>query len=178
MAKDYYTTKDISQLTGASPAIVRVYTDIYRRYFSTEATPEPGRTRRFTPDDLRLIAYVYHLTQDQSYTRDQVQDALAAGELATFDWSPTVEEPEEPTTGAADDTTALVPLANLRAVELLRQQADADKADALERLADAQQRIEELQRELGKAQGELAGHKAARYRAPAWWRSLFGGAGE
>jgi hypothetical protein len=46
-------------------------------------------------------------------------------------------------------------------------------------VAALQAEVQRLAGELGQAQGELAGYKAAQYRAPKWWRSIFGGrAGE
>ena len=46
-----YTTKDASELTGASKQALRVYTTRYKRYMSTEATPDAGAERRFTEGD-------------------------------------------------------------------------------------------------------------------------------
>lgn len=78
MAKDYYSTKDASAMTGASRQVIRVYTDRYARWLSTEATPGPGKERRFTASDLKLIAYVYQQTSRESQTHEQIEAQLNA----------------------------------------------------------------------------------------------------
>lgn len=58
----YYTTSQASAITGASVQTIRAYTKLYARYFSTEATPTTGLSRRFTADDLRLIRFAFQQT--------------------------------------------------------------------------------------------------------------------
>ena len=173
----YYTTSQASEITGASIQIIRAYTKLYARYFSTEATPEPGQARRFTAADLRLIKFAHQLSR-QNITREQVAERLAAGELDRFDWQP--PEPEsEPEQPSSEPSTALVPLERLQAAQALLQDAQRREQAAAEQAAALQAEVQRLAGELGQAQGELQGYKAAQYRAPKWWRSIFGGrAGE
>lgn len=173
---DYYTTSQAAALTGASVQTIRAYTKLYTRYFTTEATPGSGLSRRFSADDLRLIRYAFQQTAAGN-TREQVAEQLAAGALAEYAWQPpepseAAGEPEEP---AAEPSTALVPLERLQAAQALLQDAQRREQVATEQVHALQDEIGELQRELGKAQGELQGFRSAQYRSPKWWRSIFGG---
>jgi DNA-binding transcriptional MerR regulator len=166
MTKEYYSTKDASALTGASRQVIRVYTDRYARYLSTEATPGPGRERRFTPTDLKLIAFIYTQTGQNGQTHDQIEAELNGGALEGFAW----ETPEH--ANVAPETPdsamgALVPAERLQAALALLQ-------DTQRRELQQGAEIARLQNELGKAQGELAAYKSLRSR-PHWWKVLFGG---
>jgi DNA-binding transcriptional MerR regulator len=201
---DYYSTKDASQLTGASRPIIRTYTQRYARFLSTEATPEAGAERRFTAADLKVIAYIYQRTSAGA-THEQVLERLAAGELDQFDWQPA--EPESAAQGgpaAESASSALVPIERLQAAHALMADAQRREAEAaaqvialqseVQRLsqalgkaegeaalaaaaqvAAAQAEVQRLTLELGKAQGEAATLKSSRYAAPRWWRAVFGG---
>lgn len=140
---------------------------------STEATPEHGAERSFTDSDLKVLAYIYTQTK-LGKTHDQVTEALQAGALDSFDWQPP-EQPTEPTEPHESATDALVPMSQLHAARLVLEEAQKQRERLAEQLAEAQQRNAELERELGQAKGELAGFKSAQYRAPQWWRALFGG---
>lgn len=175
----YYTTSQASEITGASIQIIRAYTKLYARHFSTEATPEPGQARRFTAADLRLIKLAHQLSR-QNITREQVAERLAAGELDRFDWWPP-EPPEadsQAEQAAAEPNTALVPLERLQAAQALLQDARQREQAASEQVAALQTEVQRLAGELGKAQGELQGYRSAQYRAPRWWRAIFGGRAE
>jgi len=175
----YYTTSQAAEITGASVQIIRAYTKLYARHFSTEATPEPGQSRRFTAADLRLIKFAHQLSR-QNITREQVAERLAAGELEQFEWWPP-EPPEaesQAEQAAGEPGTALVPLERLQAAQALLRDAQSREQAAAERVQTLQAQIGELQRELGKAQGELQGFRSAQYRSPKWWRAIFGGRAE
>lgn len=177
---DYYTTSQAAAATGVAVQTIRAYTKLWPRYFSTEATPATGQSRRFTIDDLRLIHYAYQQTQ-AGYTREYVAQALADGALADYSWQPAAPtaaggEPVEP---ESESSGALVPLERLQAARVLLEDAQQREQKALEQLAAAQQEIADLQLQLGEARGRLEGFRAAMYRAPVWWRRIFGGrAGE
>jgi DNA-binding transcriptional MerR regulator len=170
-----YSTKEASELTGVSRQALRVYTRRYARYLSTEATPDQGQERRFTLSDLRLVAFVYGQTSAGA-SHESVAERLAAGALDNFEW-----QPEQSTEGHSASETpegALIPVERLQAAFELLQDAQQREQDALEQAAAAKAEITRLTLELGKAQGEAETLKASRYRAPAWWRAIFGGSGE
>ena len=170
----YYTTSQAATITGASLQTIRGYTKLYQRYFSTEATPESGQSRRFTPDDLRLIRYCLELAQ-QNLTRDQIADRLAAGDLSNFTWQPAQQPPDATQEPAPSHSTALVPYERLQAAQVLMQDAQRREAEAAAQVATLQSEVQRLTLELGKAQGEAATLKSSRYSAPRWWRAVFGG---
>lgn len=169
----YYTTKQASELSGASRQVIRVYTTRYARWLSTEATPQPGMDRRFTADDLKLLAFIYQRTA-AGETHEQVIERLQAGELEQFAWQPPEPAPE-PQSADESASSALVPLERLQVAHALLQDAQRREAAAADQVAALQAEVQRLSLELGKAQGEAAALKASRYRAPAWWRALFGG---
>ena len=172
-----YSTKEASDITGASTATIRVYTTAYARYLSTEATPDPGKQRRFTSADLKLIAFAYQLGERESATREQVLERLAAGDLDQFAWQPPAE-PESAAHGAAaaeSASSALVPIERLQATQALMLDAQRREELAAAQVATLQAEVQRLTLELGKAQGEAATLKGSRYTAPRWWRAVFGG---
>jgi len=172
----YYTTKQASDISGASRQVIRVYTTRYARYLSTEATPQPGMDRRFTTDDLKLLAFIYQRTS-AGEPHERVLERLQAGELEQFVWQPPEPEPE-PQSAAESASSALVPLERLQAAHSLLQDAQRREVATADQVTTLQAEVQRLSLELGKAQGEAAALKAGRYRAPAWWRVLFGGRAE
>lgn len=166
-----YSTKQVSELTSASPQVIRQYTGRYARYLSTEATPEPGQPRRFTEADVRLIAYVYQATR-QGKSHEDIAAQLDAGALSDFAWEWPTPGPQGSPEEAQTDQAMLVPLREFRAVQALLEDARQREAAAQDTADQLRSRIEELQRQLGQKEGELSALKAQ--RAP-WWRRLFGG---
>ena len=179
----YYSTKEAAELTGASRQIIRTYTATYARYFSSEGAPAAGMPRKFTPDDLKLIRYIYESTTS-GIGHSETIERLAAGALTDFPWqppetSPIIDSGERFAHSADESATDLVPLASLRATQALMEDARRREAEQAAQVAALAEQVQSLTLELGKAQGELAAVKANRYRAPQWVRSIFGGrAGE
>lgn len=165
--KATYSTKEASDITGASTPAIRTYTTTYARYFSTEATPEPGMPRRFTTADLKLIAFVYHLGERESATKEKVLERLAAGDLDQFTWQPPVE-PESAAQGAAaaeSASSALVPIERLQAAHALMADAQRREAEAAAQVIALQSEVQRLSQALGKAEGEAALAAAAQVAA-------------
>ncbi len=180
--QEYYSTKEAAEITGASRQIIRVYTEAYKRYFSSEGAPAAGMPRKFTPDDLRLIRYIYESTS-AGIAHNEVLERLAAGALADFAWQPaemasTIDSAEKYDQDSAENT-ALVPLSSLKAAQALMQDAQRREAEQAAQVAALQEQVQSLTLELGTAVGELQAVKSSRYRAPKWVRAIFGGrAGE
>ena len=172
----YYSTKEASDVTGASKQIIRVYTVRYARYLSTEGTPEPGKPRRFTEDDLKLLAYVYQQTSAGNMTHEQVLDSLAQGALERFEWSaPTSSESASVDTESAQSApNALIPIERFQAAQALLMDAQRREQEAREQAQALQDKVNQLERDLGKAQGALEAYQTVR-RRPRWWVVLFGG---
>jgi DNA-binding transcriptional MerR regulator len=175
-----YTTKEASELTGASKQALRVYTTRYKQFMSPLATPDAGGERRFTEADLKYLAYVYQQTQS-SKTHEEVLAALANGALDDFEWEPP-KTTQNVTIDGGSVGTALVPIERLVAIQALLQaerEARQRDEDERQRLIDREQqlsaRLEDLRQQLGEAQGELKAIKATRRKPPAWWVRIFGG---
>ena len=170
---ELFTVAQASTLTNIAKPTLRGYTKRYQRYLSTEATPEHGAERLFTEADLETLAFVFSYTS-AGQTHAQAMKALDAGELENFDWH--WPEPEiEPTQSAEATTSALIPIERLQAAQYIATDSQQREAEALAKLEQAQEQIQRLQNDLGLANGELAGYKQRQYRAPKWWRAIFGG---
>ena len=175
--QELFTVSQASSLTGVSRPTIRAYTkrSEYRRYLSTESTPEHGSERLFTESDLETLKFIYTYTAS-GQTHAQALQALENGALDNFSWD--IPEPfSEPTQGFESDTEALIPISQLRAAHELVTDAKEREAAAIVDAKAANARIAELERELGEAQGKLDGYRERQYRAPAWWRNIFGGEG-
>ena len=186
MVSQLYTTKDASALTGASRQIIRAYTDRYKEHFCSEVQAQPGQPRRFTDQDLKLIAYIYQQTGQASQKHDQVLASLAAGALDAFDWQvPEVSESKDP--GEPSPGTALVPVERLQAAQALmldaqrREQEAITRAEeqarqlseqAIQRERQLQDQINQLLRELGHKEGELEALRVSKPKS--FWARLLG----
>ena len=173
MAQEFYSPVDVEKLLGISRPAVRTYANRYGRWLSTEATPEPGRARRFRAGDLRVLAFIYAKTTAENQDHDQVMAVLEEnqGVPPAFTWQldEAADQPS-PDEAAADNPsdTALV----LRTAQVLlmdSREREAAGADQLERM---QSEIARLSLELGEARGALSVYQAR--KRPKWWKWLFG----
>lgn len=167
---ELYTPKRAADLLDVSPSALRLYCDRYAVHLSTEATSIP---RKFTPDDLKVFAFVAQST-GLGKTHDEI--------LATWNeaFPAFVWEVPAPST---DESTALVSIADLarmrtqleeaqRSAQAAWDREQAAREEAHEQAEQLRSRIEQLQRELGKAEGELS---ALKTRPRGWWARLWGG---
>lgn len=170
---DYYSTKDAAARSGASRQAIRAYTARHARYFSTEGAPtERGQARKFTEADIKLLAFIRHLTTDQGLTHDAVGEQLAAGALDKWVWAshsaPSATEERQEATGT------LVSYERLQAALALLNDTK-EREDALAAQLEASQaEIRALERALGKAEGELTALKG-QPKGKGFWARLLGG---
>ena len=174
MAQDYYSPSDAERLIGVSRPAVRVYATKYGRWLSTEATPAPGAARRFRADDLRVLAFVYRKSTQENQTHDQIMATLEEfnGVPGDFDWRLPGEDSAEASAGAGPESTALVPLADLRAVQALMQDARSRESVAADQVATLQAEVQRLSLELGEARGALGVYQGR--KRPKWLVWLMG----
>ena len=177
MAQEFYSPVDVEKLLGISRPAVRTYANRYGRWLSAEATPEPGRARRFRVGDLRVLAFVYAKTTTENQDHDQVMAVLEEhkGVPPAFTWQlDEADEQPSPDATAADNPsdTALV----LRTAQVLLMDSREREAAAADQLERMQSEIARLSLELGEARGALGVYQfqgQARKR-PKWWVWLFG----
>lgn len=192
MSSTVYTPSQVAKMTSISLAALRNYCDRYAEWFSAGAVPQKGQPREFTADDVRLVQFIRDRTgREPKQTHDEIEQALRAGEfdafVASHPDSPAAQADAPPDVGADDSMSRdIVPPAQIAALQimlrdysqreaLLQQRADLAAQAAAVRERELQAEIAGLQNALGKAQGELAAVKSGRYRAPRWWRAVFGG---
>lgn len=170
--KPYYSPKEAAEITGASRQIIRVYTETYRRFFSTEGAPEPGQPRKFTRDDLRLIRYIYLAAPQVGHA--ETAERLAAGALEQFDWQPPEGEQsaQQRAERATEPSTYLVPVERLQAAQTLLEDAQRREQAAQERAEALQAEVQRLSGGLGRAQGKLEVYEQR--KRPRWLQWLAG----
>lgn len=170
---EYYTTKQAADLTGSSRQSIRVYSNVYKRFFSSEGAPPPGQSRKFTQDDIKLIAYIA-ATTELGLLHSQVIERLNAGALDEFTWQPPQAPQAEPQQAEQATGAYLVPVERLQATQALMADAQRREQQALDQAAALQAEVQRLTLELGQATGELQAYKSLRKR-PRWLIALLGG---
>jgi DNA-binding transcriptional MerR regulator len=150
-----WATGDIQRMFGVSPQTVRNWTKEFREYLSAGATPtEPGYTRKFTADDLRVFALVVERTHlGATYT--DVQAALSEGKRGEI---PATADQEK------DPIALLSPQEIARTMTIIKERDEARgriEQLMIERDRDRQtveqkdKEINELNREIGKLEAKL-----------------------
>lgn len=187
-----YTPKQVTEIAGISLASVRNYTDRYRSWYSTQATPPPGEARLFTEADLLLTCYIAQTTQAGSNHRDIAAhleksggvpaDFAQAWEL-TPQQSDTAQGQEE---GVEVQAGALVPGDQARALwamveqqvaqaqalaERERARADRLQEEGLEKERALLAQLAEKERAIGELTGEL---RAVKEQRRGWLDRLLG----
>lgn len=174
--RDYSSVLEASRLTGISRPAIRAYTlrSEYRRYFSTyAASDEPGTERRFTEQDVHLLAFIRERTR-LGETHSQIAERLAAGALEQFDWQPPEGEQSAQQRGErpTEPGTYLVPVERLQAAQTLLEDAQRREQAAQERAEALQAEVQRLAGELGRAEGKLEVYE--KRKRPKWLQWLAG----
>ncbi len=161
-----YRPAQAATLAGITLASLREYTIAYAPFFSEHATPPPGEPRLFTPEDVRLLAFIADHTR-QGAGHEEVIQRLASGALEDFHWG--LPEQEQ---GDGQTTTALVPVPQLQVIAeaFFRQveEARAREEELRARLAIAERRISQLEDELAALRRQMAARSIRVWRR--WFR--------
>lgn len=165
-----YTLKQANEITGISRQGIRQYCARYGRWLSTYATPDPGRERQFTRDDLRVFRFIYELTSTGMH-HEGVLERLGGGGLVDFTWEPP-ETPQRPSSSPTEASTYLVPMERLQTAQALLADAQRRELEAVAKAEAAQAEVLRLAGELGEARGKLEIYE--RRRRPKWLIALFG----
>lgn len=169
-----YSTKEAADLVGCTPQVLRQYTNKFPRHFSAHATPASGGVRRFTPEDVKLVAFIFTSTVQRGLSHEEVAQQLDSGALHDFDYELPTTAQQDATEQAQSETTQLVSVERLNAALGLFQREREINEQIHEEADQLRQRIEQLQRELGQKEGELSALKAQPQRR-GWWARLWGG---
>jgi DNA-binding transcriptional MerR regulator len=184
-----FTPSQVSKMTGVSVAGVRNYADDprYDQWFSDHARRiiDP-KVRKYTADDVRLIAFIGSKTKGEGLTHEDVLAALAGGDLDQFDSWTEGDDPEPLEADAGADSTELATGAQTAALmaflsefrdreQVTRAEVDDLRTELRAREETYQEVINDLQQQLGAAQGELKAVKEERERWPGWLKWITGG---
>jgi len=161
-----YRPAQAATLAGITLTSLREYTTAYAPFFSDYATPPPGEPRLFTPEDIRLLAFIADHTR-RGAGREEVIQRLASGGLKDFDWW--LPEPEQ---SKGQQVTALVPVPQLQVIaEAFFQQVEAARAREEElqtRLTLVERRISQLEDELAALRQQISAKSTGIWKR--WWR--------
>jgi DNA-binding transcriptional MerR regulator len=152
-----YRSAQAATLAGVSLNDLRAYTVVYAPFFSEGATPPPGESRLFAPEDIKLLAFIADAVHKDA-NHEEVVQRLAGGALDEFPWwLPQQDE------GAA--TSALTTAPQLQVIaDLFRQQAEEARrreSELRDRLETAEDRIDRLEQELANLGEQLEAERNA-----------------
>jgi len=162
-----YRPAQAARMAGISLSSIKDYTTYYAPFFSQEATPPPGEPRAFTPEDVRLLAFIEDATR-RGISCEEIVQRLSSGELKDFDWK--APEQEQAQNQSATTLTPAQQLHVLAAVFVRQiEEARQREQELVERLMEAERRIGQLEGELAalRREDELS-------RPRALWKQLFG----
>ena len=71
-----YLVKEISTITGSSPATVRSWCGTFAEFLSPTATPAGGQQRVFTEKDLAIFQRIADLRSSEKLGNDQIKERL------------------------------------------------------------------------------------------------------
>lgn len=178
-----YTTQHLAVFFGRSKATVRNWSVEFADYLSPTATPEEGKVRYFTEEDLKVFALIADY-KDRDQTYEQIHMALSSGARGAL---PDLSESEIQSLATSErerrialEVEALqrtivqlrqdlhlaqekanivdeVNLENMRLktqLELTQQQLEEVKKTTLDQLSQSQQRSQEMEARLEKLIGQ------------------------
>lgn len=149
-----YTNKDIAERFGISRESARLWSNQFADYLSPTATPQPGRQRNYTDDDLSVFGLVASM-KGEGKQNDEISAALAAGQRGTVPSSgPVVPRATEVATLKRQLAQVANELTDTRAL-LLRSEG---KVELLEKqLADKEAALRALYREIARLEAGQGG---------------------
>ena len=146
-----YLVKEISTITGSSPATIRSWCATFAEFLSATATPPEGQQRVFTEKDLAIFQRIADLRSTEKIGNDAIKERLRTEDitqlqpyidLATAPSSP----PQQPVTIAAPPTNAQESqqqpqaMIELYTAVISHQSAITARIDALQQQIDSQAR--------------------------------------
>lgn len=151
---DYFTTQHICGLFKISHQTVKTWSKEFAAYLSPTATPEEGKKRLFTVDDVRVFDLVADY-RNRGYTYDDAQMALRSGQRGNV---PATAGSIEPTAPPAAIVALKEEITNLRQ-HLVEAYTERDEARGqnklLERqLAEKERQIIELHKQITRMESQ------------------------
>ena len=71
--KLYYTTNEVAKAFGVNASLVRFWE---KEFKILKPQKDERGTRKFTPDDVRLLQRIYHLVKEQGFTLEGARQKL------------------------------------------------------------------------------------------------------
>ena len=188
-----YPVKQTADLIGKAPNTLRTWggSDYFGPYLSSYANPEPGKDRRYTEEDIRILRTAVIL-QSRGLKIREIIPRIASGEILELPEEPDLPKPEEPkkrdkrrAPRAEDRSLALPELMEGFKILLRPYEAQIDRlseeigreresrAEAEKELSD---KLDQERERRAEAEIELSRISAKlEERDRSWFRRLFGG---
>lgn len=138
------TAIETANLFGVSREAIRKYCIEFARYLSPVATPQAGRQRMFSENDLRVISTIVILKAEGKLFAD-IHAALGAGQL--------YDAPETPSTITTPNNQALVLTARVTALETELASVNGENRLLKQQLAEKDAKIDALNQRIGRLLG-------------------------
>jgi DNA-binding transcriptional MerR regulator len=141
-----YQSKHLQNLFDVSSQTIRTWADEFQEYMSPSASPEPGRHRQFTEEDLRVFALIKEL-KGQGKLYEDIHASLKAGSRGDL--------PTLPPDDMVDIVATQQGLALLQQFQSLIQRVETlDSEVKSMRESLKAERVQELKEELEKARSD------------------------
>lgn len=173
-----FTTADLAAYYQYTPQTIRVWAAEFAEFLSVTATPQDGKNRRYTADDLTVFALIAEM-KGRAATFEEIHAALKAGQRGD---PPDLDEKDLQLLNATagEKKVSLELVAQQRVIVELREQLNQAQADAA-KYHEAEKQIVRLERDiehLQKIEGEKTQLKAELKEAQARIEQLIREAGE
>ena len=137
-------TSQVAKLFSKSPMTIGRWVDTFGAYLSHTAKSTDSTERRFSDDDLRVLALVW-MMREQGNEFELITAALAAGERA--------DAPQSPSTITTPNNQALALTARVTALEAELNSVNGENRLLKGQNAELQSEIRKLEREIGRLLG-------------------------
>jgi DNA-binding transcriptional MerR regulator len=157
-----YRVQEAAKLSGVAQSSIYSYTQLYSNYFSHHVNPPEGQPRMFTPQDVRLLAFIKRVW-DEEKSHDNVVARIHSGEFEAFELQARAVRAGEEGTHAHEQPTLGLDVPQVRhfgsMLDLVANQVRAAH-DRETGIVDENKRLHEiigeLQYKMGQAEGEMA----------------------
>lgn len=155
-----YSPAQVAHIVDCSGSAIRNYANVYTDYLSESAKPQKGKAKKFTADDVRLIAFVaaQTTTTGAGPTHSQIKQQIDAGAMDNFE-APAMIVPVQKKRGRKEGQTGATALTTTRenfthalgAVERLVTMGHDKEKELYSEISKLNRQLGELQWQLGEA---------------------------
>jgi DNA-binding transcriptional MerR regulator len=151
--------KTIARMIDISPDSVRRWSADYEDFLSATATPPSGGERKYTPHDVKVLAYISTARKTDT-PHDKIREALAV--MQQKNWADLPDVPQEWFSGPADGRITFADasesaqqLAQFTALQIQNQTLRQQLQEAIDRAEKFERELDHLRASDQNAQGQI-----------------------